>query len=151
MFKIPIELLELSTNIVYLSVGSTQMKKETISKMSKSSSMKEFLQKKGIDLQELAYMLKLVCKNLSANDWKEFLDLIKIGDNSNPKILKSLVCIFSTYDNNVERNKESLKINYNHSREMRSFLFEDLNLSIDYMEFAYLIKRGSINSLTYYL
>ena len=49
-------------------------------------------------------MLKLVCKNLSSNDWKEFLEIIKIGDNSNPKLLKSLVSNFSTYDSSIDRN-----------------------------------------------
>ena len=34
---------------------------------------------------------------------------------------------------------------------MRSYLYESLNLDKNFMEFAFLLKRGCINSLQFYI
>jgi hypothetical protein len=73
--------------------------------------------------------MKFVTKNLSANDWRDFLRKINLGEGANTNIIKALLALTVSFDNMIPDNYELMKINYNAYKEMREYIFINLGLS----------------------
>ena len=111
--------------------------------------MKSLLAKLEVDASEFGYLLKFVTKNLSATDWREFLSRISLGEGANTNIVKALLALTVSYDNMIPDDYELLKKNYHNYREMREYIFNNLQLNSEIMELVYAMKRGRINNVKF--
>lgn len=120
-----------------------------IGELNKSLGLTSILNKLGIDVAEFSYLLKFVTKNLSANDWREFLITINLGEGANINIVKSLLGLTVSFDNMIADDYEKLKKNYNSYYEMRKYMYQNLGLDAEIMELVFNLKKGRINNLKF--
>jgi hypothetical protein len=59
------------------------------------------LAKIQVDLNEFSYLLKLITKNLSAKDWRDFIRRIKFGEGANLNIINALLALTVSFDNMI--------------------------------------------------
>lgn len=149
MLKIPSAQIELANLLCRLTISKQDKKLSMIGELNKSLGLTSILNKLGIDVAEFSYLLKFVTKNLSANDWREFLITINLGEGANINIVKSLLGLTVSFDNMIADDYEKLKKNYNSYYEMRKYMYQNLGLDAEIMELVFNIKRGRINNLKF--
>ena len=71
--------------------------------------------------------MKFFNKTLSAFGWKEFVEIINMGDNANNEFILSLTSLLIPYDDMIPEIPAIVEQNFNTFRDNRSYIFENIS------------------------
>ena len=71
--------------------------------------------------------MKFFNKTLSAFGWKEFVEIINMGDNANNEFILSLTSLLIPYDDMIPEIPAIVEQNFNTFRDNRSYIFKNIS------------------------